>query len=267
VRKEITVVVVIAVIVLPAAGYYEVNYGRGSVERPVVTYGETTWRTELPTAVELFKEVGVDPTRFHRTIVTAEETNRVAAEVTGRRYTPSQIYSCATVTPYDEPPRRYQEVEGYRIYVGPEITVCKPETYAEALASIGAPPCCVTIRSPVRATGEAALAGVYKAMREAGVEITDRDAKFSQAVLEAVRGAGNDPRRRAAAVTVVVVCVFRGADDPQKARDVQDEVENVYGVNLPPETAVHAAQAAKLAEEGAEYSWWWLFKRLLAYWI
>ncbi|WP_457620767.1 DUF1002 domain-containing protein [Methanopyrus sp.] len=266
-RKEVIVVAVIAVIVLPAAGYYEVNYGRGSVERPVVAYGETTWRTELPTAVKLFKGVGIDPTGFRRTVVTAEETNRVAAEITGRRYTPSQIYSCAAVTPYNEPPRSYREVEGYRIYVGPEITVCKPETYAEALASIGAPPCCVTIRSPVRATGEAALAGVYKAMREAGVKVTDRDARFSQAVLEAVKGAGNDPRRRAAAVAVVAVCVFRGADDPQKAREVQKEIENVYGVNLPPETAVHAAQAARLAEEGAEYSWWWLFERLLEYWV
>jgi len=267
--RRTTVAVLLVAVIVPATGYsyHQVNYGRGYVERPVVTFGETTWRHAVGQAIRLFNAAGVDVSGAHRVVVTAEETNRVAARVTGRHYTRDEIYSCAAVTPYDRPPREYKEVEGYRIYVGPEITVCRPETYAEALASVGAPPCSVTVRSPVRATGEAALAGVYKALREAGVRVSDKDAQFSQAVLEAVKSAGRDPRKRAAAAIVVAVCVFEGEDNPKGAEQVQRRVEEAYGVRLPPDTAVNAARAARLAKEGADYSRWWLLKRLLEYWL
>ncbi len=266
-RRTLAIVIVAVIATATGGSYYEVNYGRGYVERPVVTFGETTWRHATDRAVRLFRSVGVDVSGARREVVTAEETNRVAAEITGRRYTPGEIYSCAAVTPYDRPPRTYREVQGYRIYVGPEITVCRPETYAEALASIGAPPCSITVRSPVRATGEAALAGVHKALRRAGVQVSDRDARFSQAVLEAMKSAGNDARRRAAAATVVAVCVLWGEDDPNRAAEVQRRVERAYGVRLPPDTAVNAARAARLAREGAGYSRWWLLKRILEYWL
>ncbi len=261
--------ILVITIGVPVAVHHEVLYGRGYVEHPVVALGETTERTPwmMKVVEERFAELGVDVRGMDRITVTAEETNRVAARVTGHVYGPNQIVSCAAVLPYDETPKRYREIEGYRVYVGPEITVCTPKMYADALASVGAPPCCVVIRSPVEATGEAALAGVYAAMRKAGVEVRPEDARFSQAVLEAEKSAGKNPKAEAAALVVVAVAVYEGADSPGKVEPIRREVSKDTGVEVPAEVDVYAAEAAKAAREGAGYSEWWLLKNLLRYYL
>jgi len=265
----ILVAILVITIGVPVAVHHEVLYGRGYVNHPVVALGETTERTPwmMKVVEERFSELGVDVRGMDRITVTAAETNRVAARVTGRVYGPNQIVSCAAILPYDEPPRKYEDVEGYRIYVGPEITVCTPKMYADALASVGAPPCCVVIRSPVRATGEAALAGVYAAMRKAGVQVGPQDARFSQAVLEAEKAAGPEPKAKAAALIVVAVAVYKGADSPEKVEPIRREVSRETGVNVPEKVDVYAAEASKAAEQGAGYSRWWLLKNLLRYYL
>ncbi len=100
-------------------------------------------------------------------LITASEVNEISQNITGRTYSSSQIFSCAMVD--------LSYSNGINVTVdNSKITVVTPKMYANALKSVGIQNGYVVVTSPVKSSGESALAGVLKSYEMAvGAEIPD----------------------------------------------------------------------------------------------
>ncbi len=123
-----------------------------------ITYGETTYnnpsyKNNVINYFESHNSRNLDEANIE--VITAAEVNKVAKDVTGRTYPSSQIFSSAMVD--------LSYSQGIKVEVDEsKITVVTSKMYENALKSSGIERGHVVVTSPVRATGESALAGVMK---------------------------------------------------------------------------------------------------------
>ena len=118
-----------------------------------ITYGETTyanadWKSSMNTYFQSKTSKNINDATSK--VITASEVNAISANITGRTYPSSQIFSCAMVdSSYNQ---------GVNVIVDTsKITVVTPKMYANALESSGINNGYVVVSSPVSASGETAL--------------------------------------------------------------------------------------------------------------
>jgi len=135
-----------------------------------VTYGETTYYNENYKSIvdNYFKSnSNADLSNANQTIITANDVNKISADISQRTYNSNQILSCAMVD--------LSSNNDINIDVDKsKITTVTPSMYKSALKSSGITKGNVIVTSPTTATGESALAGVMKSYETAtGKEIPE----------------------------------------------------------------------------------------------
>ena len=142
----------------------------GQANSVVITYGETTHaNTNYKSDVDSFfkSQSNLDLGSAVEKIITANDVNKIASSITGRTYDSSQVFSSALVNLNDN--------DNLEVSVDKaKITTITGDMYLSALKSAGITNGHVYVTSPVKATGESALAGIMNCYEEAtNVEIPE----------------------------------------------------------------------------------------------
>jgi len=145
-----------------------------SVSGFAITYGETTyanadWKNSMNSYFQSKTSKNINDATSK--VITASEVNAISTNITGNTYPSSQIFSCAMVD--------LSYNQGINVIVDTnKIKVVTSKMYANALRSSGINNGYVVVSSPVTASGEAALAGVFKSYEIAvGAPIPDQAKK------------------------------------------------------------------------------------------
>ena len=173
-----------------------------------VTYGETTYYNENYKSIvdNYFKSnSNADLKNANETIITANDVNKISADISQRTYNSNQILSCAMVD--------LSSNNDINIDVDKsKITTVTPSMYKSALKSSGITKGNVIVTSPTTATGESALAGVMKSYETATGKEIPEDLK-------------NAANKEIYAQSQVVNDTNASADDVAKlVEEVKDEV-------------------------------------------
>ncbi|WP_295113282.1 DUF1002 domain-containing protein [uncultured Methanobrevibacter sp.] len=142
----------------------------GQANSVVITYGETTHaNTNYKSDVDSFfkSQSNLDLGSAVEKIITANDVNKIASSITGRTYDSSQVFSSALVNLNDN--------DNLEVSVDKaKITTITGDMYLSALKSAGITNGHIYVTSPVKATGESALAGIMNCYEEAtNVEIPE----------------------------------------------------------------------------------------------
>ena len=142
----------------------------GEANSVVITYGETTHaNSEYKSIVDNFfkNQANVDLNSAESKIITANQVNEISGGITGKYYNSNQILSSALVDLNDN--------DNLKVSVDKsKITTITGDMYISALKSAGITKGHVYVTSPVRATGESALAGIMNSYEQAtDVEIPE----------------------------------------------------------------------------------------------
>lgn len=129
----------------------------------VITYGETTYNNQgyKANVDNFFKsQSGLDLNAIQYKIITAGEVNKVSSTITHKTYNSNEIYSCALVN--------LNEGGAIKVTVDrAKITTITPSMYISALKTAGITQGHVYVTSPVKASGESALAGIMNSYEQA----------------------------------------------------------------------------------------------------
>lgn len=122
-----------------------------------ITIGETTYKNpEYKKAMIDYFQSKTDKNikDINIEVIRAQDVNRISEDVTGEVYNPSQIFSCAMVD---------LDHDNLTIVVDQsKIKNVTPQMYANSLRSAGIERGYVVVSSPLPASGEAALLGIFK---------------------------------------------------------------------------------------------------------
>ena len=156
-KVTIAILALIVVAMLIPAGF------SGEANSVVITYGETTHaNSEYKSIVDTFfkSQSNVDLSRADSKIITADQVNKISGGISGKQYTSNQILSSALVDLNDNGNLKVSVDKS-------KITTVTGDMYISALKSAGITKGHVYVTSPVRATGESALAGIMNSYEEA----------------------------------------------------------------------------------------------------
>ena len=136
----------------------------------VITYGESTYaNSNYKSFVDTFfiNQANIDLNNVNSKVITADQVNLVSSSITGKTYSPNQIYSSALLDLNDN--------DNLEVSVDKsQITTITGDMYISALKSAGITSGHVYVTSPVIASGESALAGIMNAYEEVtNVEIPE----------------------------------------------------------------------------------------------
>ncbi|WP_407423806.1 DUF1002 domain-containing protein [Methanobrevibacter sp.] len=156
-KITIAILALIVVAMLIPAGF------SGEANSVVITYGETTHaNSEYKSIVDNFfkTQSNVDLNGADSKIITADQVNKISGGITGKSYNSNQILSSALVDLNDN--------DNLEVSVDKsKITTVTGDMYISALKSAGITKGHVYVTSPVKATGESALAGIMNSYEEA----------------------------------------------------------------------------------------------------
>ena len=180
-RKSLIGIIILSIVlagIVASAGF------SAKSETTVITYGETTYNNpEYKEIVDNFfkSQSGLDISDIESKIITADEVNEVASNITQKTYNSNEIYSSALVD--------LSESGSIKVTVDTsKITVITADMFISALKTAGIDHGHIYVTSPVPATGESALAGIMNSYEEAtNVTIPDnvKNAANDEIVTEA----------------------------------------------------------------------------------
>ena len=181
-RKSTIGIIILSIILVGAV--IPLGFSAVDNQQIVITYGEATHsNANYKNTVDDFfvNQAGVDLNTVDSKIITADEVNKISSSITGRTYSPSQIYSSALVDLNDN--------DNLEVSVDKsKITTITGNMYLSALKSVGITAGHVYVTSPVTATGESALAGImncYEVVTEVEIPDTVKEAANNEIYTEA----------------------------------------------------------------------------------
>lgn len=210
-----------------------------------ITYGETTyanadWKSSMNTYFQSKTSKNINDATSK--VITASEVNAISANITGRTYPSSQIFSCAMVD--------LSYNQGINVIVDTsKITVVTPKMYANALKSSGINNGYVVVSSPVSASGEAALAGVLKSYEIAvGTQIPDQAKQAATEELytetQIVNETGQNPDTIADLFSKAKEQVQnQNITDPTQIKVIVVNIANTMNINLTDQQAQQIADS------------------------
>ena len=179
----------------------------------VITYGESTYANNgYKSVVDAFfvNQANVDLKNVDSKVITADQVNQVSSGITGKSYSSDQIFSSAFLDLNDN--------DNLEVSVDKsKITTITGNMYISALKSAGITSGHVYVTSPMKATGESALAGIMNAYEEA------TDVKIPETVKEAA----NDE-----IYTQAEIVENSGIDAEKLSKLVDDVKQEVSGDNV-----------------------------------
>ncbi len=199
-----------------------------------ITIGETTNNnpTYKNTMLNYFQSnTDLNISQANVTVITAAEVNNISKNVTGRVYGSNQIFSCALVD--------LSYSDGINVLVDQsKITVVTPQMYANALKSTGIDKGYVVVSSPVKATGESALAGVLKSYELAvGTELPPeaKEAATQEMLLET--NLVNETNQSSDQISTMMSSIInqtqaQNIQDPAQIKVIVINVANEMNINL-----------------------------------
>jgi len=216
-----------------------------SVSGFAITYGETTyanedWKNSMNSYFQSKTSKNINDATSK--VITASEVNAISTNITGNTYPSSQIFSCAMVD--------LSYNQGINVIVDTnKIKVVTSKMYANALRSSGINNGYVVVSSPVTASGEAALAGVFKSYEIAvGAPIPDQAKKAATEELntetQIVNQTGQNPDKIADLFSKVMDNVqSQNLQDPAQIKVIVVNIASTMNINLTNQQAQQIADS------------------------
>ena len=227
------ILIIVALSPIYAVSGFAVTYGE-------TTYGNSDWKNSVNNYFQSHTSKNISDANSK--VITASEVNEISQNITGKTYPSSQIYSCAMVD--------LSYSNGIKIIVDTsKINVVTPKMYENALESSGITNGYVVVTSPTTASGEAALAGVFKSYEIAvGTPIPDQAKEAATAELYTETQIVNETGQNADNIAdlfdkIKTEVQKQNLEDPSQIKIIVINMANSANINLTDEQAQQIANA------------------------